>query len=344
MSVSQGLDVIDVGADLVGQPTNFPEDAKRKMSEAGVISASEAIEKNHYGFLKEREAEAQAKYEELVRLDKQVEATEKQRSERADRYDKMLSDVDILAPMTLAAQAEFAEITQLPDWEKWAQMLDLSLPGVQNIDKYMTHWDQVGKTLKLSGTTAGVSAGLSSIGAISIAAKASKLAKLGQVSKAAKFAKVGKLLGQASGLLTVISIGIDIGLSAADLEARADKLRQYLAELNEGIAEVNQVIVNLQSETQAINLKIEELLQSVSPKQSEVTWDTWFEDKKSKLEALRSQFVDLKKIRTAAIEVARETRSSYPDEFRIGLITSLDPDITEDEAKEIIAEVDQEMN
>lgn len=339
-----GLDIIDVGADLVGKPTNFPEDAKRRMSDVGILSASEAIEKNHYAFLKEREAEAQTKYGEIVRLDQQMRVVAEQRNAREDRYNKMLSDVDILSQMTIEARTEFADITQLPDWEKWAKILDLSLPGVQNLDKYMTQWNQVGKTLALSKSTADVSDGLTSIGAIAIAAKAAKLTKLGRVAKAAKFAKVGKLIGRASGVLTVISIGLDIGLSVAELEAKADKLRQYLAELNEGIKDIQDSISALQAETQVIDLKIEELLQSVSPKQSEATWDTWFEDKKHKLEALRSQLIDLATIRSAAIETAKKTKSLYSDEFRIGLITSLDPDITEEEAKLIIEMVDQEAN
>lgn len=337
------LDVIDVGADLVGQPTDFPEDAKRKMSEAGVISAHEAIEKNHYSFLKEREKQAQAKYDELVLLHNQTQEAEKQRDAREDKYSDMLFDIELLAQMTLEAQEEFAKVAQLPDWEQWAQTLNLSLPGLQNLSKYVSQWDKVGRSLALSNTAEGLAEGVTGISAIAVAAKAAKLSKLGKVAKAAKFAKVGKLLGRASGVLAVIGVGLDVGISFAEFEAKADRLRQYLDELDNGIKETKESIADLETEIQQLNTAIDELLHSVSPKQSEATWKTWFEDKKSKLTTLRTQLIDLNTIRQAALENARST-ISYPIEFRIDLITNLDPDITEDEARSIIEIVDQETN
>lgn len=337
------LDVIDGGADLVGQPTNFPEDAKRKMSEAGVISAHEAIEKNHYSFLKEREKQAQAKYDELVLLHNQTQEAEKQRDAREDKYSAMLFDIEVLAQMTIEAQEEFAKVAQLPDWEQWAQTLDLSLPGLQNLSKYVSQWDKVGRSLSLSKTTGGLAEGVIGIGAIAVAAKAAKLSKLGKVAKATKFAKVGKLLGRASGVLAVIGVGLDVGLSFAEFEAKADRLRQYLDELDNGIKETKESIADLETEIKQINTAIDELLHSVSPKQSEATWKTWFEDKKSKLNTLRTQLIDLTTIRQEALKTARLT-VSYPIESRIGMITSLDPDITEDEARSIIEIVDQETN
>jgi hypothetical protein len=144
--------VTDTAIDTANVITGFQfekdmENAKKTMSNAGVLSAADAIEKNHYGFLKDMEREARTKYEEIQRLYTAGQQVELQRNLQLNELNEMLMDVDLLAQMTLEAKQLLEKASQVPDWQKWAAMLDITLPSVQQIDSYVSKWDQVGLTM-----------------------------------------------------------------------------------------------------------------------------------------------------------------------------------------------------
>ncbi len=336
--------VTDTAIDIANVGTGFQfndemEAAKKTMSDAGVLSAADAIEKNHYGFLKDMENEARTKHREITRLYNEGQRIELERDHRAALLEIMLVDIDNLVQISDEVNQRLEKASKIPGWEKWAKMLDISLTSVEEIGKYATDWNEVAQRIVISRMSADVAGGVSAVASLGMIAKASKLAKVSKVSKASKFLKVGKLVGRASAVLSVASIGLDIGLSIAQLEAKQDQLEQYLKELNDGIAETNQDLTDLRREVREINLRIYELLNTIEPKQTEESWDNWVADKTEELKQLRSRLISFEGIRDTAIKLAQNT-TGLPYEVRVKMIAASDPSIDENEAQLIIAEVD----
>ncbi len=335
--------VTDTAIDLANLGTGFQfnddmEAAKKAMSDAGILSAADAIEKNHYGFLKDMENEARTKHKEITRLLTEGERIELQRDNRASVLERMLLDVDNLVQISDEVNQLLEKAAQIPGWEKWAKILDISPTPITDIDKYKTDWNEIGQRIIISRMSVDATSSVSALASLGLLAKASKLTKASKVSKASKFMKVGKLAGRASGVLAVASVGLDIGLSISELEAKKDKLEQYLKELNDGIAESNQDLTDLRGELREINLRIDELLNTIKPKQTEESWDNWVEDKAEALKKLRSRLVSFEGIRATAIKIAQSTKS-LPYDVRVAMIVASDPSIDENEAKSIIADV-----
>lgn len=349
--------VTDTAIDLGNVATGFQfneemEAAKKEMSDAGILSPADAIEKNHYGFLKDMEKEARTKFDIVTTLYQEGQRVELERDRKATDLEEMLNQANMLAQMSLEAQKLLEQATNIPDWQKWADILDIPQVVLKKVNASVTKWDEVSKQIVLSGmgvnVAAGVTAGLAGLSSITKASsalkaslKASKVASVGsKAGKASKFLKIGKLAGKASVVLSVASIGLDIGLSVVELEAKKDTLEQNLRELNDGIAEANRDITSLRREIRQIRLRIYELLNSVDPVQTEGSWNSWVETTKRQLEKARERLVSFVSIREKAIKVAQFTKGqAYED--RVRLISSIDPEISEDEAKSIIADVDQ---
>ena len=336
--------VTDTAIDIANVATGFQFDddmeaAKKAMSDAGVLSAADAIEKNHYGFLKDMENEARTKHREITRLYGDGQRIELKRDHKAALLESMLVDIDNLVQISDEVNQLLEKAAKIPGWEKWAKMLDISLTSVEEIGKYATDWNEVAQRIVISRMSADVVGGVSAIASLGMIAKASKLAKVSKTSKASKFLKVGKLVGRASAVLSIASIGLDIGLSIAQLEAKQDQLEQYLKELNDGIAETNQDLTDLRREVREINLRIYELLNTIKPKQTEESWDNWVADKTEELQQLRSRLVSFEGIRDTAMKLAQST-TGLPYDVRVKMIAASDPSIDENEAQFIIAEVD----
>ena len=337
--------VTDTAIDLANVATGFQfndemEAAKTTMSDAGVLSAADAIEKNHYGFLKDMENEARTKHTEIVQLLNQGQEIEITRDKRAAVLENMLLDLDILVQTSDEVNQLLEKASKIPGWEKWAEMLDISPTPVNDIGKYATDWNEVAQNIVISRMSVDATSSVSALASLGLLATASKLTKVSKISKASKFLKVGKLAGRASAVLAVVSIGLDVGLSIAELEAKKDQLEQYLKELNDGIAQCNQDLTDLRGEVREINLRINELLNTIEPKQTEESWANWVYDKTEELKQLRSRLVSFEGIRETAIQLAQSTRDLSYD-ARVAMIVASDPSIDENEAKSIIADVDQ---
>lgn len=337
--------VTDTAIDLANVSTGFQfnddmEAAKKAMSSAGVLSAADAIEKNHYGFLKDMENEARSKHVKITQLLKEGERIEIERNNRVSALENMLIDVDNLIQISDEVNKLLEKTSKIPGWEKWAKMLDISPNPVNEIGKYATDWNEVGQRIVISKMSVDVTS--SALASMGLLARASKLTKISKVSKTSRFLKIGKLAGRASTVLAVASIGLDIGLSIAELEAKQDQLEKYLKELNDGIAESNQDLTDLRKEVREINLRINELLNSVEPKQKEEFWDDWVEDKVQELKQLRNRLVSFEGIRNTAIKLAQST-TDLDYNVRVAMIVASDSSIDEDEAKSIIVIAEKEI-
>lgn len=210
--------VTDTAIDLGDVATGFQfsdemNAAKQKMSEAGILSAADTIEKNHYGFLKDMEKEVQAKYDTIAKLYKEGQSTELARDQKADVLADMLRDADVLAQMSNEAQALLAKSRSISDWEKWMGVLEISDEALQSLDTSVSKWNEVGQKIMLANLGTNAASGVTGLVGLSALAKASKGLKASKISSAAskgsKFAKVGKLAVS----IQVIAWGIKEGVS-----------------------------------------------------------------------------------------------------------------------------------
>ena len=336
---------IDIGDVATGfQFSEEMDAAKKKMSEAGVLSAAEAIEKNHYGFLKDMEREAKEKVERVSELYKTGQQVERDRDKKADQLADMLAQADQLAQKSKDALALLAAAREIPDWQKWATILDIPQQELVQVEATVAKWNEIGQRISISSLSTSVASGVTgAISGLSTLAKAGSALKASKVtsaiSKGSKFAKIGKLAGRSSAVLAVVTVGLDIGLSVAQLEAKKDTLEDNLEQLNDGIAEANRDITALRREMRAIQLRIDELLGSVEPRQTELSWDGWIEETTARLDAVRSRLVNPTAIIARAIEAAKDTRD-LDYKSRLNLVTSVDLEISTEEARQIIADVD----
>ena len=155
--------VTDTAIDLGNVATGFQfneemESAKKEMSDAGVLSPADAIAKNHYGFLKDMEKEARTKFETVTALYQEGQLLELERDRKATDLEEMLNQADVLAQMSLEAQKLLEEATNIPNWQKWAVILDVPQLSLQKINASVTQWGEVSKKIVLSEM--GVNVGL----------------------------------------------------------------------------------------------------------------------------------------------------------------------------------------
>src|SRR5690606_11814891 len=121
----------------------------------------------------------------------------------------------------------------------------------RSIDESVTEWERIGHLVIASGV-AGVASGVAGVTSGGALARASKLAKAARAAggagtaklsgPASKLAAVGKLAGRASGVLAVATIGLDIGMTFAQLEKRKDELADQLEQLDDALAEADRQI------------------------------------------------------------------------------------------------------
>jgi hypothetical protein len=140
--------------------------------------------------------------------------------------------------------------------------------------------------------------------------------------------------------LAVVSVGLDIGLGVAELESQKSRLEASLAELASAIAEYNQILTELGEENAGILSRINDLLASVEPHQSQGTWESWVESTRASLKALNNRLISVAGIMDRAKINAERTRGK-PLDARVSSVAAVDPGISEEEARQIIEMVDR---
>jgi hypothetical protein len=364
----------DTAIDLGNVATGFQfqdkmDEAKKKLSDAGVLSTSDAIEKRYYDFLSSMRTQAQNKHDELVYLYPLAQQAEKTRNDTNKKLGQMLDDVKLLAQISLEGENILARVAQSSYWNEWAKLSNAPLNTLNHLKTSCRKWDIVCQKILISQTTVNVGSGalettsiiISRLSQASYAVKASELSEASALTSDAaksaevgikagsevveavgtvgKLAKIGRIAGRASAVLAVASIGLDIGLSISQLENQKKTLQQNIDALNIGIAEAKQDIFNMNTETVQINERIQELLVSVTPPVDERNWDNWVKQEQEKLSADLNKLTSVVGIYQQAIKMAEATHCDDYDE-RIEEIQSVDSSITADMAKHIIESVD----
>lgn len=198
---------------------------------------------------------------------------------------------------------------------------------------------------------------LVAMGAMSRGRKLTKLAKGGKLAaraglsagtkgskvalKAAKFLKVGKIAGRASGVLAVVTVGIDIGLGVLEMEQRKSQLEEQQKQLRGELTTAQRDLAVVVAENGQIQKPIDDVLRSVKPRQTLGSGPAWFDATKRDLEQTIRKLVSVSGIAQMARDKAVQTRGQ-PLRDRIRYVVAVDPEISPEEAEDIIRVIDTE--
>lgn len=350
--------VTDTAIDLGNVATGFQfsddmEAAKQTLSDVGILSAADAIRKNHYPFLDEMENTARAKHAEITRLYDQAQKTERSRDQASEQLNKRLDGLKLLAQMSLDAEKLYAEAAQFPYWQNWANQVGFERTTLANLQNAAPEWETICQNLLISQGVTNIAEGVTGIiGSLATVGKTASLLKLsrttnmtlGQASKSAgqmvgRLAKIGRIAGRASAVLAVVSIGLDVGLTIAQLEEQKNTLQENIDDLNEGISLARQDITELNQETSEIQQATAKLLATLKPPMT-TDWASWLEEQRSKVTAARNALQSFLYAREKALEAAKATSGVLSPEKRINVLRAIDSRITAEIAQQIIAEAD----
>lgn len=351
--------VTDAAIDLTNVATGFKfnkklEGAKNKLSKAGIHTSAEIIEENHYGFLKKMEKDVGEKIDSLTTLSFEGEKLAAEIEHRVLSLFEMLAQAELLSQMCAEAKAVAGPgISDLPPW-KWQQLEQAGLfDAVQQVNTASPHWDKVSALVLASniGGMGSIAAGLASGKALKRAGQLARAARtaggakaIGLSKKSAKFARMGKLTGRASGVLSIATVGLDIGMSVAALEAKKKTLKEQNQELEAGLVEGEHQLSLLRQEHQEIELRINELLTSVKPPQTETSWGDWVIDTKESLRRFRSRTISLEAAMDKAFRLARRTGARGYGKHRVAYVASVDPSVSLEQARLLIERADAGNN
>ncbi|MCC5619990.1 hypothetical protein [Nostoc sp. CHAB 5715] len=366
--------VTDTAIDLGNVVTGFQfqdkmDEAKQTLKDAGLLSAADAIEKNYYSFLPAMKEQVKNEHDELTRLYPIAQNAERTRNDADRKLGKMLDDIKILAQSSLEAENLFAQANQIPYWQEWAKLSHVPVDTLKNLKNSCAKWDAICQKILISRGVANVGDGvaattsiiISRIGkASAVVVKDAELLETGEISAetaealegvevigetaeiagtVGRLAKIGELAGDASAILAVAFIGLDIGLSVAQLEDQEATLKKNINDLTNGIALANKDITDMAQETNQIHTQIQELLRSVTPPVEENNWNNWVKQQQDIITNDLTKLTSAKGIYERAFKMAK-AHPDRPYDERIEDVQSIDDSITEDQAKQIISAAD----
>ena len=363
--------VTDTAIDLGNVVTGFQfqdkmDEAKQTLKDAGLLNAADAIEKNYYSFLPVMRVQVENEHDELARLYPIAQNAERTRNDADRNLGKMLDNIKILALSSLEAENIFAEANKIPYWQEWSKLSDVPVDTLKNLKDSCAKWDVICQKILISRGVANVGDGVAATTSIiisritkaaAVVVKDAELLETGEISvktaealegvevigetaeiaaTAGRLAKIGEIAGDASAILAVASIGLDIGLSVAQLEDQKATLKKNINDLTNGIALAKKDIADMAQETNQIHSQIQELLWSVTPPVEENNWDYWVKHQQDIITDDLTKLTSAKGIYERALKMAK-AHPDRPYDERIEDVKSIDDSITEDQAKQIIA-------
>ena len=366
--------VTDTAIDLGNVVTGFQfqdkmDKAKQTLKDAGLLSAADAIEKNYYSFLPDMKEQVKNEHDELTRLYPVAQNAERMRNDADRKLGRMLDNIKILAQSSLEAENVFAQANQIPYWQEWSKLSNFPVETLKNLKNSCAKWDAICQKILISRGVVNVGEGVAATTSIiidritkagAVVVKDAELMETGEISAktaealkgvevigetakiagtAGRLAKIGEIAGDASAILAVASIGLDIGLSVAQLEDQEATLKKNINDLTNGIALANKDIADMAQETNQIHSQIRELLMSVTPPVEENNWDNWVKQQQNIVINDLTKLTSAKGIYERAFKMAK-AHPDRPYDERIEDVQDIDDSITEDQAKQIIAAAD----
>lgn len=327
---------IDIGDTVTGfKFSKDMDNAKKTMSKAGIKKASEAIEDNHYAFLKTMQADAEKKNDELVRLCQQGKDRCAVLNNSNDKFVNMEHQLRLLSAMAEEYKSLLKEHECYPSWIDKGQSCNIKIISQFNNGDNFAKWQKVSDLMIKSGLiTIGADA-LIGIGGIAAAVRAAQLSKLFRVASAAKFTKFSSIAGKASVALTVVVIGLDIGLSVVELEKRKDKLKQYLREVDKEISHANKDISDLQDKISLVDQLIEKLFDAAEVR-GLPEWENWFKQQSDEITEASTVMISLSGAITRAECLVKHCINKYSHAELLEYVKNVEPQLSDDMINEII--------
>jgi septal ring factor EnvC (AmiA/AmiB activator) len=334
--------VTDTAIDLANVTTGFQFDddmqsAKKAMSDAGIYSAADAIQKNHYAFLKDLERDAKDKSERLTELYRQGDECVVQVNNLAAQFSAMVDDLDVLSREWSDYEALCKRLSVYPGWIDVLQALGVKLIPLSEIDNYKNNWQSAAQWMAATSLIGNGASALTGLSGIAAAARAARLIKATRVVQAAKFTKFASVAGKASLVLTIATVGLDIGLSVFEQEDRKSRLESYLRDVDEEIARAVRELAELDAKRDQLRTLIDKLMAAagVLPKQG---WSQWYAAEKQRVQTLKDALVTLEGAIKRA-EALVKANHDYSRERLLKLVLSSDPLLTTEVVNVVIDQV-----
>jgi hypothetical protein len=353
--------VLDLANLITGTQYQHEYDGlKKQMSDAGVLNTHDSVAKTYYSFLPPMKSRVEAMSQRLTMLSRDARKLLMERDSAALQLNAMLADVRVLAQMSLEAERLLERASQLPYWRK----SDVRMEAFQALSEMKTssaEWDAIIRRLGIATVSVNVVGDVAMLtSVIAQAAAASAALRAGQAAATvaaeggevvtavtrgaaegvevlgavSRVAVIGRLAGRASAVLTVVTIGLDIGLSVAQLENQKQTLEDNIASLARELPNAEQALHALNQESIGIWTRSKELMQSVSPPVSRIEeWSQWVHNRKRTLQVTLDSI-----IRSMGLPIARSNRNK-PFELRVAEVMAV-PSITYEQAAAIIVEAD----
>lgn len=318
----------DTAIDLANVTTGFQFDAemqsaKKAMSDAGIYSAADAIQKNHYAFLKDMEIDARSKSERLAQLYGQGDELVAQVNNRAVQFSEMADDLDVLAREWNEYEALYKRFSVYPVWIEVLQKSGIKVISLTEIGNYRNTWQEAAKWLSLTGLITNSASALTGVSGIAAAARAARLIKATRVAQAARFTKLASAAGKASLVLTIASIGLDIGLSVFELEDRKSRLNAYLHDVDEEIARAGKELGELRAKLDQVTALIDRLIATAGLAHGH-DWHTWYLAERQQILTRKSALITLDGAIRRAEELVKANHD-YSHARLLGLVQAIDP-------------------
>ncbi|WP_043640564.1 hypothetical protein [Chromobacterium haemolyticum] len=334
--------VTDTAIDLANVTTGFQFDdemrsAKKAMSDAGVYSAADAIQKNHYGFLKDLETEAKNKNEKLTELYRQGDELVFHVNSRTSQFSALVDDLDILGREWSEYEALCKKLVVYPEWVNYLQSSGIKIISLSEIDNYKNNWQEAAKWMVVTSLVNDGATAVAGLSGMAAAARAAQLVKATKVVQAAKFTKFASVAGKASLVLTIASVGLDIGLSVLELEDRKDRLESYLRDVDEEIGRAGKEIDGLKAKLGQVNELIQRLI-ATAGLSNEQGWAEWYQAELTRIRAINNKLVTL----AGAIERAEkliEANRDYNRERLFQLVLASEPSLPKEAVQAVIERV-----
>lgn len=287
--------VVDTAIDLANVATalQFEQEmdgAKKAMKDAGIYSASEAIERRHYGFLTDMEAQAKSKYQLLTETYQAGDSLAAEVNARKARFIILGDQLDLLARESSEYEAVYARVSAYPEWVNHPKIKTAKIIPLDEINQYKTKWQEVGKWIAVSSLTTNGATLVSSLTGMAAAARAAQLMKVSRLGQVARFAKLANVAGKASVVLTVVSIGLDIGLSVAQLEDKKSRLESYLRDVDAELDRGNRALAELKEQRIQIDALIAKLVEGAGLK-NDSEWERWCEMELARIRESKTKLV-----------------------------------------------------
>ncbi|HCN46818.1 MAG TPA: hypothetical protein DIT18_15145 [Pseudomonas sp.] len=334
--------VTDTAIDLANIATAFHfdgemQDAKKALTDVGIHSAGDAIQKRHYAFLPEMEKNARSKYERLTGLYRQGDDLAALINRRSNQFCLMVDDLDILALECSDYEALHERLSVYPGWIDSLQNSSIKLISLGKMESYKNNWQVAAKWMLGSSRVNDAVTVLAGFSGLAAAARAAYLIKTSRVVAAVRFTKVASVAGKASLVLTVVSIGLDIGLSVFELEDRQSRLESYLRDVEAEIVRGGAELDKLNEKSRQLDELIGTLVSAAGVSLIE-DWSTWYQSERQRIRVLKSALISLEGAIERAEALARANQD-YSHARLFLLLTSVDPSLSAELVNAVIERV-----